>query len=112
MQGAVAKGWLVGLALVATLSFTMSAQFQAPSPRAFLQPVGQAAEQIRLTQGDHSILWTSLGTTVEGYRAQGWPSMDGIEELGGAVQLEKVTGDTGVIGFGEPPMLLEFSIGD
>jgi len=40
----------------------------------------------------------------------GWPSNDGSVELGGALVIEKVEADAGVITFVERPMTLEFDL--
>jgi hypothetical protein len=59
-------------------------------------------------QGQSSILWTSPGGVVDTYQMLGWPSNDGSVELSGALVMEKVAADAGVIAFAERPMSLEF----
>lgn len=84
--------------------------FGARAPGQPLAPLDGAAQVIRLVQGEQSILWTTLSGTVETYRVQGWPTSAGDVQLGGAVMLEKVSADAGIISFGERPMSLEFEL--
>lgn len=98
------------LAVLLAGALATSVSFTAQAPGQPLVPVGAAADVIRLVQGEQSILWTTLSGSVESYRVQGWPSSDGDVELGGAVMLEKVSGDAGIISLGERPMSLEFEM--
>ena len=103
--------WLAAILLTAA-SFAGGALFEAPGPGADLEPVDGAAQIIQLLQGQRSLLWTSLGGTVDAYQVLGWPSQHGDSELGGALMIRRpADGTAGVIAFGEKPMSLHFEAG-
>lgn len=101
---------LIVAALIAALGFSSTAVFLSPEPGGLLSPVGDAARLVQLMQGQSSILWTSPGGIVDTYQMLGWPSSDGSVELGGALVIDKVEADAGVITFAERPMSLEFDL--
>ena len=102
--------WLAAILLTAA-SFAGGAFFEAPAPGADLEPVNGAEQVIQLLQGQRSLLWTSLGGTVEAYTVIGWPSRQGDSELGGALMIQRPEdGTAGVIAFGEKPMTLHFEL--
>lgn len=106
---------LVGLGLAALLTIAAAlpttALFSATSPGSDLEPVGGAEMIIDLIQGQETILWSSLGGMVNSYKVVGWPLDDGTHELGGALVLERpVSGQAGIIDFGEKPMTVEFDV--
>ncbi|MCI0425224.1 MAG: hypothetical protein L0Z47_05145 [Actinobacteria bacterium] len=98
------------LLLALTLAMTTSVVFTAETPGQPLLPVGDAAMVVRLVQGEGAILWTSLAGEVATYRVEGWPSADGDIELGGALVMERVNADAGLIELGERPMTLVFEL--
>ena len=107
---------LVGLGLAAALLIaagsSTAASFQAKAPGSDLEPVGGAGKIIDLVQGQETILWNALTGTVSTYELLGWPSTNGVHDLGGALMLESVDGaNAGVIELGEKPMSLEFTSG-
>lgn len=103
---------LVLAALVITAaSLSGSAIFQAKQPGESLRPLGTADQVIQLLQGSHSIVWSSLGSTVSSVVVEGWPDSYGRTELGGAVMIEKTLGATsGSVDFGERPRSLRFDL--
>lgn len=102
--------WLVAILLTAA-SFAGGALFEAPRPGADLEPVNGAEQMIQLLQGQRSLLWTSLGGTVNTYTVIGWPSRQDENELGGALMIQRpADGTAGVIAFGEKPMTLHFEV--
>lgn len=113
----VNRSRLVGMGLAALLTvaatFPTTALFSAPSPGSNLQPVGGAEKIIDLVQGQETILWSSIGGVVMSFKVVGWPSNDGTHEVGGALVIERpVSGQAGVIDFGEKPMTVEFDVTD
>ena len=96
--------------IVGAMALGSAVTFHAVGPGQALQPLGGAADVIRLVQGEQSILWSVVDGVVETYRVQGWPAGSGDVELGGAVMIERVSGDAGIIAFGERPMTLEFQM--
>lgn len=102
--------WLAVI-LLSAASLAGGALFEAPGPGADLEPVNGAEQLIQLLQGQRSLLWTSLGGTVEAYTVIGWPSRQGDSELGGALMIQRPEdGTAGVIAFGEKPMSLHFEL--
>jgi hypothetical protein len=96
--------------ILGAIALGSTVTFQATGPGQPLQPLSGAAEVIRLVQGEQSILWSALEGTVDTYRVQGWPVGSGDVQLGGAVMIERVSGDAGIVSFGERPMTLEFGL--
>jgi hypothetical protein len=96
--------------ILGAMALGSTVTFRAPGPGLPLQPLGGAVDVIRLVQGEQSILWTALEGDVDTYRVQGWPVGSGGVELGGAVMIERVSGDAGIVAFGERPMTLEFQM--
>ena len=87
--------------------------FTAGGPGEPLRPIGGAERLIALTQSQESVLWVSLAGEVATVRALGWPSGDGVHELGGGLVLEKPSNPTaGIVDIGEPPMSVEFTLED
>lgn len=109
MPTVLSRTVIVGL--LALLGFSQLARFEAPSPGATLEPASGPIGAITLTQGLQSILWTSRHPVAD-YRIQGWPTGDGVHQLGGGLQIVRVDATAGVIQFDERPMSLEFSPGD
>lgn len=104
----------LGLAALLTVAtgFAASATFQAASPGADLEPVGDAAGIIELIQGQQHLLWSSLTGTVTSHTTIGWPSTDGDVELGGALTIERpADGSAGVIEIAEKPRTVSFELG-
>jgi hypothetical protein len=99
---------------LAAASFGGIALFQADRPGADLAPVGDAAEMIRILQGNQTVLWSSLsGGVVTSYRVQGWASTVDGNDLGGAVVIERPQdGTAGIIDFGEKPKSVTFEVSD
>lgn len=98
------------LALVATT--TVSARFVADDPGADLSPIGDAANVIRLIQGQESLLWVSLTGPVTQVTSWGWPVSDGEVELGGGMSITRPDGgESGKIEIGEKPMAVTFETG-
>lgn len=115
MQGVAVRTVSLGLAaiLLTAATFGADALFEARQPGADLEPVAGAEQVIQLLQGQRSLLWTSLGGTVNAYTVTGWPSQDGDTELGGALMIHRPEdGTAGVIAFGEKPMSLRFELND
>jgi hypothetical protein len=106
----VAVRRVVAAALVTALALTSTARFEAESPGATLDPVGDSGALVQLVQGHRSILWNSLAGTVEVLQIIGWPGDDGATQIGGALMIEKVDDVAGVINFGERPMSLQFDV--
>lgn len=101
----------LGALLTVTAAFSATALFAASSPGSDLKPVGGAEMVIDLIQGQEAILWSSITGTVNSLTAVGWPTTDGVHELGGALVIERPDdGSAGVIDFGEKPMTVEFDI--
>jgi hypothetical protein len=108
LGGPIISRVFIAAATAAALALSGSALFQAPAPGRSLAPIGGAAELVSLVQGNASILWTSSVGPVISYEIAGWPTSDGDVELGGALMIERVSSDVGVIEFGERPMSLRF----
>jgi len=112
MQGVITR--LAGLGLAVTMTLTAGgavAVFTAGGPGEDLSPSGHADRLIDLTQGSRSVLWTSLAGNVATIRTMGWPSSDGVHDLGGALMIETPSDPTaGAIAFGERPMSVEFAL--
>jgi hypothetical protein len=103
----------LGLTLLLTVAagFATSATFQAASPGADLEPVGDAAGVIDLIQGQQHLLWSSLTGTVTSHTTVGWPSSDGDVELGGGLTIERTAdGSAGVIEVADKPMTVSFEL--
>lgn len=104
-------GWvalLVGLVLALSAGSVIT--FQAPSPGADLEHAGGNRDAVSISQDETSVTWKAEGTTVSGYQVQGWPAATGTDELGGGLILSRAIEQSGVIAFGERPMLLVFEI--
>jgi len=113
MQGVITQR-LAGLGLAAILTLTAAggavAVFAAGGPGESLSPTGGADRLIDLTQVSNSVLWISLAGNVSMLETRGWPSSDGIHDLGGALVIEKPTNPlAGTVNIGEKPMSIEFS---
>jgi len=107
---------LAGLGLAALMTLTAAggtvAVFAAGGPGENLSPVDGADLLVTITQSQESILWTSLVGYVSTVQTMGWPSTDGVHELGGALVIESPESPlAGAINIGEKPMSLEFEIG-
>lgn len=97
--------------LTIAAAFSATATFQSSAPGSGLEPVGGAESLISLLQGREHLVWSALTGTVSSYTVRGWPTTEGDVELGGALVIEQpADGLTGVIDFGERPMMLEFEI--
>jgi hypothetical protein len=112
MQGVITKR-LAGLGLAAVMTLTAAggavAVFAAGGPGENLRPIGDADLLIDLTQVNDSILWTSLAGNVEAVTTLGWPSSDGVHDLGGALTIEKPANPTvGTVNIGEKPQSVSF----
>lgn len=103
---------LIASLIVATMAAapSSSAIFTAPAPGTPLAPTGDAASLIELTQGQRNLVWVSKTGDVEMVTVQGWPSSDGVDELGGAVLIQTVYDNAGAVDFGEIPMTIEFTL--
>jgi hypothetical protein len=102
---------LLGALLLVAASLGGTALFRAESPGADLQPVNGADSVVQILQGNRTVLWTALSGSVSLYRAEGWPTRIGDNELGGAVMMERpADGTAGVIEFGEKPRSVSFEV--
>jgi hypothetical protein len=101
---------LLVAALVLAVASSATATFEAANPGELLAPTGDAAALVNLVQGQRSILWTSATGVVDTYRMVGWPVVTDDIEIGGALVMERVSADAGVIRFDERPMSLEFDL--
>jgi hypothetical protein len=101
---------LIVAALVLAVASSTTATFEAPKPGDLLAPTGNAAALVNLVQGQRSMLWTSAAGMVDTYRMVGWPVATDDVEIGGALVIERVSADAGVIRYDERPMLLEFEL--
>lgn len=115
MQGVITHR-LAGLGLAAIMTLTAAggavAVFAAGGPGENLRPSGDADLLIDLTQVNDSILWTSLADNVGAIKTVGWPSSDGVHDLGGALTIIQPSDPTaGTINIGEKPMTVEFGVG-
>lgn len=113
MQGVITQR-LAGLGLAATMTLTAAggavAVYAAGGPGENLRATGGASALIDLTQVKDSILWLSLAGKVAAVEAVGWPSSDGIHDLGGALTIESPSNPiAGTINIGEKPRSVEFS---
>ena len=107
---------LAGMGLAALLTLTAAggavAGFSAGGPGESLSPTDGADLLVSLVQSNESILWTSLAGNVSTIKTMGWPSSDGIHELGGALVIEAPDNPTaGTVNIGEMPMSVEFELG-
>ena len=114
MQSVLGIGSL-RLALAAVLLIAASsagvAHFASPAPGEDLVPQGGAEAVIELVQGSEAILWKALEGTVTSHALLGWPSSDGVHELGGGLVVERpANSSAGVIKTAEKPQSLAFSI--
>ena len=76
-----------------------------------MSPIGEADLLVRLTQSNSSVLWTSVAGSISTIETLGWPSSDGIHDLGGALVIETPENPTaGAINIGESPMSVTFDI--
>jgi len=105
---------VAGLGLAALMTLTGAggvALWAAGGPGDDLAPIGGAEQFVMLTQSQESVLWTSAGAAISMIRTLGWPSSDGVHELGGALVLERPTNQlAGTINIGEKPASIEFTI--
>jgi hypothetical protein len=68
---------------------------------------------VSLVQSQESVLWTSTAGPVSWVETAGWPSSDGVHDLGGALVVDVPTNPTaGTIDIGEKPMSMEFIFQD
>jgi hypothetical protein len=106
---------LAGLGLAAILTLTAAggafAVFVAGGPGENLIPSGDSASLIDLTQVNNTILWVSLAGNVSTVKTLGWPTSDGVHDLGGALVIEEPANPlAGTINIGEKPMSLGFEL--
>lgn len=104
---------LAGLGMAAVLTLTAAggavAVFAAGGPGESMSPIGGADLLVRLTQSNSSALWTSVAGNISTIETLGWPSSDGIHDLGGALVIEAPDNPTaGAINIGEKPMSVTF----
>lgn len=114
MQGVITQR-LAGLGLAAIMALTAAggavAVYAAGGPGENLRATGDASALIDLTQVRDSILWTSLAGDVAAVQTLGWPSSDGVHDLGGALTIERPANPlAGTVGIGEKPMSVEFRL--
>lgn len=114
MQGVITQR-LAGLGLAAIMTLTAAggtvAVFVAGGPGENLSPSGDADLLIDLAQVGNSILWTSVAGRVATVETVGWPSSDGVHDLGGALTIEAPRNQTaGTVDIGEKPMTVEFTL--
>ncbi len=96
------------LTLSLVLSITWGALFEAPAPGEGLQPVGGAAELVIIDQAADFLRWSSQAGMVSWVTITDWPvTIDG-EELGGALRMEAVTAESGVVALHETPRRISF----
>lgn len=108
---------LVGLGLAAILTLTAAggavAVFAAGGPGEDMRPTDGADLLVSLVQSNDTVLWTSLAGNVSVVETRGWPSSDGIHELGGALVIERPADPTvGTVNIGEKPMFMSFNFAD
>lgn len=116
MQGVITRR-LAGLGVAAGLAATVVggsvAVFAAGGPGEHLRPIDGAELLVELTQAQESVLWVSIAGPVSTVRSLGWPADDGVHELGGALVMESPADPSaGVVDIDEPPMSVEFTLGD
>lgn len=115
MQRVITRN-LVGWGLAALLTLTAAggavAVYAAGGPGENVSPTDGADLLVSLVQSNETILWTSLAGNVSLVKTVGWPSTDGVHELGGALVIE-APGDplVGTVDIGEKPMTVEFDFG-
>lgn len=107
---------LAGVGLAALLTLTAAggavAVFAAGGPGETLSPTDGADLLVSLVQSNETILWTSLAGNVSFVKTLGWPSTDGVHELGGALVIEAPDDPAvGTVNIGEKPMTVEFDFG-
>lgn len=103
----------LGLAAATLVAATTAAttQFQAASPGSELELVGGTGALVEVVQGQETVLWTALAGTVSNITTLGWPTSDGIHELGGALTIERpANGQAGIVDFGDRPMSMRFDL--
>lgn len=115
MQRVITQG-LAGLGLAALLTLTAAggavAVFSAGGPGETVTPTDEADLLVSLVQSNESILWTSLAGNISTVKTVGWPSSDGVHDLGGALVIEAPENPTaGTVNIGEMPMSVEFDFG-
>lgn len=115
MQRVITQG-LAGLGLAALLTLTAAggavAVFSAGGPGETVTPTDGADLLVSLVQSNESILWTSLAGNISTVKTVGWPSSDGVHDLGGALVIEAPENPTaGTVNIGEMPMSVEFDFG-
>lgn len=113
MQGVITQR-LAGLGLAAAMTLTAGgavAVFAAGGPGENLRPSGDAELLIDLTQISNTVLWNSVAGNVSAVETVGWPSSDGVHDLGGALTIETPVNQTaGTINIGEKPMSVSFEV--
>ena len=117
MQRVITTKRLVGMGLAALLTLTAAggavAVYTAGGPGETLTPAGEADLLVSLVQSNEAILWTSLAGNVNIVETVGWPSSDGVHDLGGALVIEAPENPTaGTVNIGEMPKSIQFSFGD
>lgn len=89
------------------------AVYSAGGPGETLTPTGGADLLVSLVQSNESIMWTSLAGNVSTIETVGWPSSDGVHELGGALVIEAPKHPTaGTVNIGERPKSMTFEFGN
>jgi hypothetical protein len=102
----------LALAVAAAVSLS-TVTFTAEAPGGGLEPVGDAAELIRIIQGQDHVFWMSLSGPVTQVAAWGWPVSDGEVELGGGMSITRPDGgQNGTIDLGGQPMTVTFDGGE
>ena len=114
MQGVITQR-LAGLGLAAVMTLLADggavAVFAAGGPGENLRPSGGSDLVIDLTQVDNTVLWTSLVGNVTAVQTVGWPSSDGVHDLGGALTIDAPANPTaGTVNIGEKPMIVTFEL--
>ena len=112
MQGVITRS-LAGLGLAALMTLTAGgavAVFVAGGPGENLSPVDGAELLIDLAQVNSSVLWSSSSGPIDLVETRGWPTSDGVHDLGGGLTIERPANPlAGAINIGEPPMSLTFT---
>ncbi|MDX1467902.1 MAG: hypothetical protein R3258_01030 [Acidimicrobiia bacterium] len=89
------------------------AHFSSPAPGEDLAPVGGAETLIDLVQGSEAILWKAIEGKVSTHSMLGWPSSDGIHDIGGSLVVERPANPSaGLIQTVEKPQTLIFNFQD
>ena len=106
-------GWGLAALMTLTAAGGSAAMFAAGGPGEHLTPLNGAELLVSITQTQESILWSSLAGNVSTVEVVGWPSTDGIHDLGGALMLDRPDNPlAGAIRVGEPPATAQFAFGD